>query len=218
MYTFGAGCQIENLDALLGEHIGYKQDGAFIEVGAFDCYKWSNTYGLAMLGWKGLYFEPQLDMVYKCRERFSGLSNIEIVHAALSNWQGNTDLFLGGSLSTISEQARDTYLRIDWSKATGLASGKVERVRVSTLDAELAARSWPAGYDLLVIDVEGSELEVLQGYDIRAHMPTMAIVETHAEVEDGTLSYKAKFIDEYFEEFGYIRIQQDDINSIYVKE
>lgn len=219
-YTFGRNCQIDTdlLNDIYQHHFGYKQDGVFVEAGAFDCYSWSNTYGLAKLGWKGLYFEPQSRAVQLCKDRLGKYPNIEIVHAALSNWQGYTNLYLGGSLSTISEEAKRAYLNEDWSRSTGLASEQVERVPVSTLAFELAARSWPQAYDLLVIDVEGSEVEVLQGYDIESSYPKVAIVETHAQYESDILAYKAEFINAYFEDFGYEMIYEDYINSIYAKD
>jgi len=214
-YTAGFGCQIKNLDDVLQRYLGYKTDGVFVEVGAFDCYQWSNTWGLAILGWKGLYFEPQLGMYFDCLKRLKDYPNTEAVHMALSNWVGETDLFLGGSISTISKEQKDIYLRGSWSSVTGLADNKTERVSVSTLASQLAARRWPASYDLLVVDVEGSEMAVLEGNDIDKYRPTLAIVETHADSEEEELSYKARHVDEYFRRNSYVLVQQDTINSIY---
>lgn len=215
-YTFGKNCQIPNLNEILLKHIGYKTDGVFVEGGAFDCYMWSNTYGLAKIGWKGLYFEPQLAEYLKCVNRHKSNSNIEVVRKALSDWRGDTDLFLGGSLSTISERARAAYLETEWGKSTGLASGKREQVAVSTLSRELAARSWPSQYDVFVLDVEGSEPRALRGYNINRWRPRLAIIETHDMYESASLSKKSVWIDVYFEMHGYEKIQSDTINSIYV--
>ncbi len=215
-YTFGAQCQVPNLNKIMLEHIGYKTDGVFVEIGAFDGYMWSNTYGLGAIGWKGLLFEPQKEMYHKCVAHHKDNDNIKVVRMALSDWQGSTDLFLGGSISTISEYTKKIYLDISWAKGTGLAKNLTENVQVSTLAHELAARSWPAEYDLLVVDVEGSELAVLAGSEQLACRPKLAIVETHAKNKDARLSSKAKPIDTFFDDLGYIKVQEDTINTIYV--
>lgn len=50
-YSIVPECQIPTLPEILEEHIGFRTDGRFVEVGAFDGFKWSNTYMLAEIGW-----------------------------------------------------------------------------------------------------------------------------------------------------------------------
>jgi FkbM family methyltransferase len=200
------------------EHIGFKDDGVFVEVGAFDCKQWSNTYGLGKLGWKGLLFEPQEHYYNKCVELYKDEPNVEIVRSALSDWQGVTAIHIGGSVSTIDEETRDIYLDTDWAKSTGLSEGKKEMVPVSVLSLELDKRNWPPQYDLLVIDVEGSEIPVLNGTDLRKNRPKMAIIETHEKINDARLSIKAPLIDAIMGANAYDKIYADEINSIYVEK
>lgn len=216
-YKMGRYCQIPHLSDMLIEHIGYKDYGVFVEVGAFDCYLWSNTYGLAMMGWRGLYFEPQLDEYNKCNELHGSRDGIEVVRMALSDWSGETDLYLGGSLSTIDKEQKDTYLKLaGWSSVTGLATGETERVTVSTLSHELETRGWPNEYDLLVVDVEGSEEAVIREGGIGTYHPKMIIVETHEKKTKAELNKKAPWIFNRLSEYGYSKVHTDTINSIYV--
>lgn len=214
-YKVVPSCQIPNLPDILLTYLGYKTDGVFVEVGAFDCYTWSNTYELAMIGWKGLLFEPQTDEYNECLSRFSKNKNVEVAKMALSNWHGQTDLYLGGSLSTIDQKQRSIYLETDWAQSTGLRRNLSIKTQVSTLASELEARSWPASYDLLVVDVEGSELKVLEGSNQLACRPKLAIVETHAELDSEPLRAKAAGIDTFFFGLGYDKVQEDTINTIY---
>ena len=214
-YKVGKNCQIPNLGNLYLEYFGYKTNGIFVEVGAFDCYMWSNTIGLAKAGWKGLYFEPQLEASNKCKKLHRTSSNIEVVRMALSDWLGTTDLYLGGSLSTIEKETKDIYMSLPGFQSTGLGKGQTERVPVSTLARELASRSWPREYDLLVIDVEGSEEKVLRGNNFNRYKPQMVIIETHDQYEDERLNRKALYIDTFLDLYGYTNIYADDINSIY---
>lgn len=215
-YKVGRYCQIRNLNDMLVEHIGYKEYGVFVEVGAFDCYQWSNTYGLAMMGWRGLYFEPQLDEYNKCNELHGNRKEIEVVRMALSDWVGETDLYLGGSISTISKEQKDIYLGMGWSSVTGLGNDKTERVKVSTLAHELNIRNWPSEYDLLVVDVEGSEAAVLSKGGLAICSPKMIIVETHEESKSKELNEKAAVISAQLSAHKYDKVHSDTINSIYV--
>ena len=51
-------CQIDNISELYEVFLTTKLDGVFVEVGAFDGYTFSNTWGLAQRGWRGIYVEP----------------------------------------------------------------------------------------------------------------------------------------------------------------
>jgi hypothetical protein len=55
MYTVAHNCQIENLPNIYKEYFGEEYIGFFIELGAYDGYNYSNTCGLADLGWQGIY-------------------------------------------------------------------------------------------------------------------------------------------------------------------
>jgi FkbM family methyltransferase len=215
-YKKGYQCQIPGLENIYTKYFGDTDSGAFVEVGAFDCYTWSNTSGLAEAGWRGLYFEPQPGPVSECMQRYAGNPRIEIVCLALSDYPGERELFLGGSLSTIHEETKDMYLDIGWAQSTGLGEGKSIKVYVGTLDTELYRRRWPRGFEVLVIDVEGSELDVLNGFSLGYWHPSMAIIETHEHLDNPELAAKAEKIDAYFAE--YTKIYSDSINSIYISE
>lgn len=204
------------LELMLG---GVISDGRFIEVGAFDCRNWSNTYGLAEMGWSGVYFEPMQKAVSACLENLAGMEDrVTVIRAALSDWSGQAKLYLGGSLSTIKEEARDIYLSMDWSRVTGLADGKTELVPVDTLDNQLNLLEWQPGFELLVVDVEGSEIDVLNGFDVSHWKPLIAIVETHDKFDNVRLRAKSDLIDEYFIKDGYSKFYSDHINTVYSLE
>jgi hypothetical protein len=54
-------CQVPHVASLhdvLAFALGFRSDGLFVEVGAYDGESFSNTAGLADLGWRGHYLEP----------------------------------------------------------------------------------------------------------------------------------------------------------------
>lgn len=213
-YLDSPSCQIDNLAELYAEFIGHKSAGAFVEIGAHDGLAWSNTYGLALAGWRGLCVEANPVYAAKCRATYAGHPRVETVCAAVGAHAGETTLYLGGSISTIVPEMIEHY-----NAYPGLGGLSVENaitVPLVTLDDLLAERAWPARYDVLVVDVEGAELDVLQGYTLPRWRPTLAIVETHAKLDYAPLAERALPINDYFSRHGYRLVQADTVNSVYV--
>ena len=74
VYQYPSSCQIphvHNLHDVLHFIFGYKKTGLFIEVGAYDGESFSNTSGLADLGWNGHYLEPIPKFAKACASRHS---------------------------------------------------------------------------------------------------------------------------------------------------
>jgi len=214
-YKKGYMCQISNLVDIYMDMFGYKDDGYFVEVGAWDGMQWSNTSGLLDAGWTGVYFEPQTEVFAKLVTNHGYNSNAILINKALSDYVGSTRLYLGGSVSTIHRKTRDNYLKMGAFGQTGLADKRTEVVAVSSLDAELDWLKAPVGFEVLVIDVEGSEMDVLNGFSIHKYKPQLVIIEAHEQHEDERLNEKAVCINAYMEDYGYKCIQSDAINNIY---
>jgi FkbM family methyltransferase len=202
---------------ILDEHIGYKDDGFFVEVGAFDGEWWSPCRTLAIAGWSGIFFEPQTRAWLKLSRNYKSHDDkIKCVKKAISDFIGTTELFLGGSASTIIPDIKELYLDVPGLDQTGLGHDKNEIVEVSTLDIELASLRAPGGFDVLVIDVEGSEIDVLNGFNIAAWSPGLVVIEAYEQHDDTRMSAKALPMNKYMAWFGYKKIYSDAINNIYV--
>jgi len=199
-------CQIPCLEALYYGIFG-NRTGLFVEVGAHDGVTYSNTWPLATLGWEGIYVEPIPEFATKCRENHAFHPDIYVEECAVGSEDGVLDMHTNGQLFT-------------GSRELGLILGVEEQVYISviqrTLDSILHQYSVDK-IDLVVIDVEGMELEVLAGFNIPKYLPTMIIIEAHERHVNEAMSFNAPEINGLLYNFGYTRIYSDSINNIYLQ-
>jgi len=211
-----AACQIQILPEIYEQYLGYKEDGYFVEIGAFDGFNWSNTTPLIRAGWSGIMVEPDPTNFENLRRRHENNPKLKLLWVAVDKESGTAKLYQGGSTSTISEETLDAYANIPSLACGGLNPSRFVYVPAVTMDLMLDVHHCPERYDVLSLDVEGAEIRVLEGYTIDRHRPKLAIVETHELNENKALRAKAIPINRYFKAHGYKRIYADTINTIFV--
>lgn len=144
------------------------QPGVFVDVGANDPFKDSQTWHLEQLGWTGVLIEPLPELAARLRAHRRAC----VVEAACSSPEraGQTGtLQVAGAFSSLQPRLR----------VAGARAQTEIPVALQTLDAILQA-SGIAQIDLLSIDVEGHELEVLRGFSIERYKPRLVLIEDHA--------------------------------------
>lgn len=110
-------CQIDNISELYEVFLSTKLDGTFVEVGAFDGYTFSNTWGLAQRGWRGIYVEPIPKYANQCRKNHSKHLGVSVVEKIVSSTTGDKEtIFLAGTLSTTSMEQLESYRLQEWSQ------------------------------------------------------------------------------------------------------
>jgi FkbM family methyltransferase len=162
---------LHGMDARLEELLP-QDGGTFVEAGAHDGFTQSNTYYLERFrGWRGVLVEavPELHAKASRRRRRS-----VVVQAALVAPEREGDqvvMHFGDLMSTSGDPCH---------AQGGLrnAGRRAYEVRAPgrTLDSILAE----AGIDrpdLLVLDVEGNELDALRGLDLDRHGPGLMVIE-----------------------------------------
>jgi len=154
----------------------FYRPSTFLEIGAFDGIEWSNTWCLAALGWKGVYVEPHPEYAQLCRDNHKD-HDVQIVETAVGLGEGPVDLYVRDATSSI-------VWRDEIAKAFGLDKKEKISVPLTTADA-IVDQYWPnnplcyaKGPDVLVIDVEGAEIQVLQSFNLAHWRPRVVIVET----------------------------------------
>lgn len=159
-----------------------RRGGVFVDVGANDYMRFSNTYYLEHeLGWSGIAIEPQQQFAagyaeHRPRTRFRPffVSDQSDQEATLYVTPGN-DLVASA--------------RREFTSSYGKASGGIS-VPTITLN-DLLAHESITRIDFLTMDIELSEPRALAGFDIERFAPALVCVEAHPEVRQQILDYFA---------------------------
>ena len=189
------------------------ENGFFIELGASDGIRFSNTLHLELYhGWRGLLIEPSSIDFAKLKRNRSKLNLFVNCACVERNYQSETiDLIYSGFMTTdlnnklgISSpqehaQKGRAYINIDTYEFS---------VRAATLTEILIETDSPIQIDFLSLDVEGSELNVLNGLDLNRYFVKFILIETREK----------KIIESYLKQFNYkIVAQYSDQDFLFKK-
>ena len=173
----------DKLDRKLLPHIGHIRNGTFIEAGANDGLSQSNTWHLERRkGWRGLLVEPIPEIAALCR-RFRN-SRVECSALGRFDQEGTSVTMHFGALMTTAEGADASHMEGGSAAAHASAgAGWIGRKSYSfeapvNALSTLIDRAGLSAIDLLSLDVEGFEVNVLQGVDFDRHPISFILVET----------------------------------------
>jgi FkbM family methyltransferase len=179
---------------VLREYLDF-DGGYFIEAGANDGFRQSNTYFLERFrGWRGVLVEPIPELYHRCvRERpRSNCFNCALVEPQAAN--ATVVMRFGDLLSHLArpdEPSTDAApANWGWSRAYDVT------VRTKTLSQVLDEAPAPR-WDFLSLDLEGHEEQALAGLDLDRHRPSYILVE--AEPVQDRLPHFERFFDGRYE-------------------
>jgi FkbM family methyltransferase len=188
-------------DAFLWDLLEGQLEGFYIEVGAYNGLDYSVSYAFDCIGWDGLLIEP---IPERYRECAANRPTARVVHAALgppgqppTTTFNVTDDIFGGMLSSVTgghglpEEVRST---------------RPVEVPFTTMDALLAGHT--RGIDFAVIDVEGFEVPLLQGFNLEKYRPRVLMVECRADDES---------VMNYLFERSYRPIGRQSYNAVFAR-
>ena len=161
------------MDLRLAELMPWR-GGVFVEAGAHDGYTQSNTYYLERRrDWSGVLVEavPELEATCVRRRPHAKVFDAALVGPESAGEQ--VEVQFGDLMST---SGGDGGHAAGGLAVTGRRAYAVE-VPARTLSSVLAEAGLER-IDLLVLDVEGHELDVLAGLDLELHGPGVLLIET----------------------------------------
>jgi len=183
-------------DRLKAEFFGPMAPGFFVEVGANEPHRGSQSWQFEQAGWAGVLVEPQPALAERLRRQ----RRARVVAAACSS-PGNA-----GRAMTLHVSGPHSSLNRELAVTGVVAQAEIE-VPVRTLDDILEQANAPAPLDFVSIDVEGHEVEVLSGFDLRRWQPRLLLVEDHVS----TLATHR-----FLTRAGYRLIRRTGLNGWYV--
>lgn len=182
-------------DLIVREFFAQRTDGFFVEVGANDPVKFSQTWLLEQYGWSGLLVEPLAERCARLRVARQR-SRVHQVAVGAPAQRGHLELQVPPDDMFASLCPRDK----------SPMAVKTETVQVRTLDDVLASEGNPA-VDFISIDVEGLELEVLQGFALARYRPRLLLMEDHL---------KSLAVHVHLTAHGYELVKRTGCNNWYV--
>lgn len=140
---------------------GQKHNGFFVEVGTGDGETLSNTFMLEKhFGWKGILFEPDRRFHQSIERSRSAILDTHPVFSSDGSTMQFLEVSRAGELSTL----------VDFKRSDGRHRfGSTYSAQTVSLTRALKLHEAPRSIDYVSIDTEGSELEVLKGFDLKAY-------------------------------------------------
>jgi FkbM family methyltransferase len=192
-------------DIWIWRHFKSKKMGFFVEVGAYDGVTFSNTLAFEEIGWKGILIEANPDASELCRKNRPA----SVVVNAAVGLPGKKDtiafnLAEGAEMLSFVEAGDDHFKRI---RKQG---GTLKQVEIPFLSLNQVLDQFQVEeIDFVTIDVEGGELEVLKGFDIKKYKPELLMIENNNARDQSLKSY--------LEDQTYQLAKRIECNEIYVR-
>ena len=185
--------------------------GVVVEVGAFDGIHLSNSFAFEQLGWKSVCIEPS-PAIFKFLEQ-NRPAAININNAIVSDENiAEIDFYAEeiGVLSGCNYDADDVKKRY---RNRGLEYKEPDKIKVSaTTLSSLFSKLKVDTIDVLSIDVEGFELEVLKGLDLKSFNVKLFIIEANDK------EYKTQILKFFKDKPAYIYVGNNYQNLFFAKK
>ena len=129
----------------------------------------NNTYLLHKKGWRGINIDLDSENIKLFKYEREGDYNF---NGAISSQIGESDLYFYHNKSPINTLVKKVSVH------RNAKVKEVKKVKTTTLDSVIEQSPFKKNkFDFLSIDVEGSELEVLKGFDLKKYSPNVIVIE-----------------------------------------
>lgn len=179
------------IDEFFGSKDDLSRQKFIVEVGAADGVDNSNSLELIQRGWLAFLIEPHPEYFRSLVKRYATNPRVKLSHYAISNVIGWKNLYLNGQCSSV------VYV-----------NGNYVAIQCTTLSDIFELYSVPQTIDLLSVDVEGHDLAVLSGLDLKKYSVRLICVEH---------SMGKEVLDTFMAERGYKLFDRTMGNSFYEK-
>ena len=197
---FPSGYAINGLETAVLECANLCDQKTYIELGANDGIRQSNTKRLEELGWSGILIEP-VPKLFRRLTKTRSKSNSFYQRACVPfDFEQDhieiTNLDLMSSSKELVHKDFDFGNQVSSGSKHMITNTRPEKVKVQTATLSELIRESKFGpeFGILSLDVEGAELSVLEGLDLSTHTFEFMIIETSQEPK----------VTDYLQPFGYM--------------
>ena len=154
-----------------------KRNGFFIELGANDGLKQSNTaFFEKEMGWNGILIEPSLEGYEKCK--INRINSVCLNYACVSN-DYKDDYVLG-----------DFYNNHLMGSVNGVRNNSKNLIKVNAITLEkILDEHCNTDIDFLSLDTEGYELNILKGLNLEKYRPKFMLIEVYKKDFTNIVNY-----------------------------
>lgn len=178
--------------------------GTCIDVGSAQPVNGNNSYYFERRGWTVYCIEPNPAHMPALRANRKHVYNFACGNTDIDEIEFTLCTLQGGNQEAISSLKIDERLLKDHAIYNPtLSTIKVPVKTLNTFISEVGI----ATIDLMSIDTEGTELDVLKGFDIAKYKPKLMVIENN---------YNEPYIEEYLKDYGYIKHNRVMVNDFYL--
>ena len=177
--------------------------GTCVDVGAANGVD-SNTYSFELAGWRAVCIEPNKALFNICKENRKLSLNYAVGETNLDNVDFNIITLAGGNEQACSGLEVDKRL-LEQHQCYG-PSHRVVKIDVRTLNTILTDLNIEK-VDFVSIDTEGTELDVLKGFNLLKYKPRVMVIENN---------FNEPKIEEYLLEYKYKKFLREHVNDFYI--
>jgi FkbM family methyltransferase len=159
----------EDID-LYNNYFCNRKGGTFVEIGALDGVRWSNTkFFEESMGWSGLLIEAAPKSVAQLRKNRNNESNLILAEGVCPQGQGNMSFLTGlnpdtnGNPEDMPKEIHNQWHTGKWGKKDKMVT--VPCRPLGTMVKDFLKKSGATHIDFFSLDVEGGEFSVLSTFD-----------------------------------------------------
>jgi len=186
-------------DQVIEEYFPNQLAGIAVEVGAAQGIAASNTLHFEELGWRCLCIEPNPNLFAQLQR-----NRKHVLNYAVANSQANDVDF---HVCTPEETAVSS-LNLDSRLVQENHVTRIYTVKVNVRTLDFCIKDFFTPIDFVSIDTEGTELDILKGFDINKYQPKLLVIENN---------FNNPNIEKYLSNFGYKKVQRHIINDFFTR-
>lgn len=193
-------------DLVIDKLLKKTKKGFYIDIGAYDPYRFNNTYRFYKKGWNGVNIEPDSNNYLKFVKKRPKDINLNI---GIGAKEGRFIFyrFFPDTLSTFYEKNANKYIKEDFKLVNKI---KLPVKKLSYVFSKYCAKR---EISFISIDVEGNEIEILKSNNWNKYRPKIICVEAYTPSSEKKYSKKKSKLERFMESKNYKLVYSNN-NSV----